>query len=353
MKNILIIGIYPNENNIKDGMVRRIKEIDMKLEKTYKRIYLNISFRKNLKKSFVKNDNLEIYNLNFFKDYFFIRKNLRMYKKIYIHSLYNYLKIYFFKNINEKDIILDIHGVVPEEKKYEGKKYTSVFFNYLEKKLFKKLSKIIFVTNQMKEYYLEKYPSIVAKKANIILPILDSKKENIEHDNITEDRVVIIYSGNLQKWQNIDLMLEVMKKNLSERLLYIFLTGEKEQLKKQISKVNIDERYYLIDSVQPNELSKYYNIANYGLILRDDDIVNRVANPTKLGEYLDYGIIPIVKLEEIGDYNKMGYEHIKMSDNLNILPKLKSKKNINIMKNYRKEISRIDFIKFIENGDNI
>lgn len=43
-------------------------------------------------------------------------------------------------------------------------------------------------------------------------------------------------------------------------------------------------------------------------------IVNKVACPTKLIEYLEHGIIPIVLQPEIGDFNKMGYRYILNDD---------------------------------------
>lgn len=71
-------------------------------------------------------------------------------------------------------------------------------------------------------------------------------------------------------------------------------------------------------------------LAHYGFILRDKHILNRVAAPTKMVEYLFFGIIPIVKYEEIGDVLKLGYEYISYKSDLSNLEPKKSKKNENI-----------------------
>ena len=337
-EKIIIISTYPNKFNIKDGMIRRVSEIDQKLKKDYYRIYLDISLRKNLEKKVFLEDDLEVYKLNLFKNYFFILKKLKESKIVYIHSLYNYLRIFLIPKLDSKSIILDTHGVVPEENEYEGKR-NSRLFQILEKKIFRKLDKAIFVTEQMKKFYKDKYPKEMARIKSIVLPILEDKKNKVSE--ISEElklkiknKTIIIYSGKLQKWQNRDLMMELISKNLSDKFFYIILTGQKEEMEQKFKEKNISNKYFLIDSVLPNELSKYYEISNYGFILRDNHVLNRVANPTKLGEYLDYGIIPIVKLEEIGDYKELGYEYITIDRFNESLSKIKSQKNIEIMREY-------------------
>lgn len=353
MKGILIISEYSNNENIKDGMIRRISEIDKKIEKEVKRIYLDISFRKNLKKEVRIEGNLEVYKVNFFKEYFFIKNEIKKNDTIYIHSLYNYLKIHFFNTKNKK-IILDVHGIVPEEVEFLGNKFKSKVLNYFERKLFKKIKKIIFVTKQMENFYRKKYPENLWKIESHIFPIMENKGYNSKKKltnlpaNIS-NKTIVIYSGNIQKWQNIDLMIDIISKNLSKEIYYIILTGQKAEMINKIQEKRILEECYLVESVLPEELPNYYEIANYGFVLRDSHILNRVSNPTKLGEYLDYGIIPIVKLEEIGDYKKLGYEYITV-DNFNTsLPKIKSKKNLEIMKKYREEVGKKDFYEFIKN----
>lgn len=350
---ILVISQYPDKSNIKDGMVRRINEIDQKLEKNYNRTYLDISFKKNFKKEIRKEKNLEVYKVNFFKDFLFLFFKVKESKIIYIHSLHNYLKIFLIPFVNRKKLILDVHGVVVEETEFENKIKMAKLFKWIEKKLFKNLDKAIFVTKQMQKFYEKKYSQEMKSIKCMTLPIIEENRDKSveiseELKLKIKDKTIIIYSGNLQKWQNIDTMMDLISKNLSNKLFYIILTGQKEEMERRFKERNISSKYFLVDSVLPSELSKYYEISNYGFILRDDHVLNRVANPTKLGEYLDYGIIPIVKLNEIGDYKELGYEYITIENFNNNLFKIKSQKNIEIMKKYRKEAEKLNFLKFIE-----
>lgn len=57
-----------------------------------------------------------------------------------------------------------------------------------------------------------------------------------------------------------------------------------------------------------------YQTAHYGFVLRDDITVNNVACPTKLVEYLQYGILPILLTPNIGDFAARGMEYLPLED---------------------------------------
>ena len=344
MGKILIIGEYPNKDNIKDGMIRRIDQIDKKINEK-KRVYLNIKFFSNIRMTIEEKLKVKIYNINFFLHFIYIKKEINRNKKIYIHSLLNYTKVFLFLKKN-KEVIVDMHGAVVEEMEFYNKKMKFYILWYLEKTMFHRLNKVIFVNKRMSKFFSEKYPILKNKKI-IIYPILDLEK-NIKEGKvelISEDKVNFIYSGNLQKWQNIDLMLENLKKVENENYNYIFLTGQLEELEKKIKSYKI--KNYILKSVLPEELKNYYEKCDYGFLLRDNHILNEVANPTKLSEYMEYGIVPIVKFENIGDYLELGYEYLKIEKISTNLKKYKSLKNKKILEEMKKKIEKIDFIKFI------
>lgn len=351
MKKVLFVGSFPNEVNIKDGMIRRVKEIEMKFV-DYKKSYLDMTYRRTILKKIFKIKKVTVFLINKLLKTLYLDNILSNENNLYIHSLYNYalLHRYIKKNKIKKNIIVDFHGIVPEELVLNNDLRAKKFFR-IEAEMMKNINKAIFVTKVMENFYKEKYPEEMKKIKTLVYPIIDgntSFKEKIEIEEIPKNKVVVLYSGNFQKWQNIELMMETIQKLNCEDIFYIFLTSQKDEAKDVFKKYKIKENSYLIDSVKPSQLWKYYEVANYGFILRDNIDVNKVANPTKLGEYLEYGIIPIVKLEEIGDYKEMGYEYITLEKFNGNLPKIKSEKNIKIMKEYRKKIEEIDFIKFIE-----
>lgn len=342
MNEILIIGEYPNKENIKDGMIRRIKEIDNQLI-DLRREYLNVKFFKNFRSSKLEVDKLiTVYNLNFFVHYFVILNITKKYNHIYIHSLLNYSKI-FFAIKNKQNIILDTHGIVVEEMQFYNKKIKARILNILEKKLFKELKVVIFVSEKMKEFYLRKY-KILKNKKMIVYPVLDREIKIEKSECLENGKVTFIYSGNLQKWQNIDLMLECVKKIENDNYTFIFLTKDIEEFQKKIDFYKI--KNYFLKSVQPEELEYYYKKSHYGFLLRDDHILNRVSNPTKLSEYLAYGIVPILKLEDIGDYKSKEYEYLKVENLSKNLNPRKSFKNQEIIESIL-EKSKINLIEML------
>ena len=98
-----------------------------------------------------------------------------------------------------------------------------------------------------------------------------------------------------------------------------------------------------LKSVAPEELAEYYESAHYGFILRDDNVINTVANPTKMIEYLQYGIVPIVKSPNIGDFATYGYDYITYDSPLSELKPVKSPKNREVA---REIISRTNDVEF-------
>ena len=119
---------------------------------------------------------------------------------------------------------------------------------------------------------------------------------------------------------------------ISEKLFKNFditiLTPDIEIFKQKLGSLT---EFITIKTVLSKELSNEYKTADLGFILRDDSNVNKVACPTKLIEYLQFGIIPIIKQPEIGDFASLGYQYIKLDDLLcNGIPSLEELSKIRI-----------------------
>jgi hypothetical protein len=324
---LLFLAPYPGKQYIKDGAAQRIINIDKEfcLEK---RAYLALSLRHHWKKRIIcHNENLIAYNYNIFLHFFAILKVLRQANIIYTHSIYNFKQIILhLPFIKKQKIWLDVHGVVPEEAGMRKGRFFEWLYNKVEKIAFRRSSGIIYVTEAMKEHYINKY-----KERNKLSVIYNIYPNFIHSKDITvnnDGKTVILYSGNTQVWQRIDLMVELIKSNINSNYEYIILTGDTQGMSAKLKEHKVPSETIILKSVAPEDLWQYYEKAHYGFILRDDILVNRVANPTKMIEYLSYGIIPIVKLEEIGDFGNYGYDRLLYTDfNSSLMPR-KSVKNI-------------------------
>lgn len=352
-KKLLFLAPFPDDRYPKNGMINRIASIDSYF-KAEKRTYLYVSLRKNLKKYHVLNGAIEIFELNLFLHFFRIVNILFSAENIYSHSIHLMKNIWFIILPLKQRIILDAHGVVPEEIEYfERKSYLYYLLLLTERIVFaKKNATIVCVTEAMKIHFIHKYPKFKGKFLVFnIFPeqlIRESTESNVnikQTDVSKIDKTIVLYSGGTAGWQNIELMLDLIEKNQSDNIEYLILTVEIEIFKKIIANYKINEKNIQIKSVSPNELSSYYKIADYGFILREDNIVNNVANPTKLIDYLFYGMIPIVLTPKIGDYLSYGYEYIEY-DKFNTSiekPKNRSIRNIEIAKNIMNANIKVDY----------
>ena len=348
---ITFLASYPSEKDEKDGMMQRILNVD-ELFKNHSRLYVDVGIWRNWKKrQKILSDNLIVYKMNLFLHTWLIVKLLKQSSVIYVHSIYNVrpllLLLFFFKN--KRNIYLDVHGVVPEESLLVGRKTAYCIHNIVEYFAFRLIFGAIYVTDAMKKHYDSKYPWS-SKMPYIVYNIYPNFVTNFNvSEHVETNKTVVIYSGNCQKWQNIDLMLETIKNNKHGLLEYIILTGEPTVITKKIGEFGIDENLWNISvlSVKPLDLPQYYSKAHYGFILRDDIVVNQVANPTKMLEYLSFGIIPIVKSPRIGDFLHYGYEYLLYTDFKTELNPQKSSRNVEIAKEIMR--SKVDLEAFVLN----
>lgn len=344
--NLLFVSLYPNWKQNIEGFIQRVKEID-NLFSDCERVYLEIFFFSNFTKNIYKSNKVTVYTLNWLFHFFLILKLLRNSNRIYIHSVYSGFRIFpqiFFSGINKAKVCLELHGTFQEELEYKGEKWNSKFFGWIEKMLLKKSRIVVFVSKKFEDYYLKKYP-FVNKLKRFIIPTCSSKvlentsnlnpKGLMEKYNITNDDVVFIYSGSIEIWQKIDLMMSIIKQLLQRSTKYKFflLTANPNKMEKIAREFKIipNERVF-IQSVSPEDLANYYEISHYGFVLRDDHILNEVASPTKFLEYLFFGIIPILKSTKIGDFTNYDIDFITIDNLEREFKPTKSHKNILVAK---------------------
>jgi glycosyltransferase involved in cell wall biosynthesis len=354
MKKIVFLAPYPNSENIKEGMMQRVSAIDeMFSNYEYDKTYIVPRF-KTFKTRIKQVDiNTIEFNLSIWRSFSLLIKEIKKADIIYSHSLYGIglAGIFCMPLIKNKNFVWDVHGIIPEEIRLSGQsKLKQFIYSLLESLVIKNASKIIVVTNAMKNHLCLKYKDVNAKF--FVYPILpntiDIKKGFEESD--AAGKINIIYAGNMQGYQNIPLMIQSIKDMLYVPNVYFYiLTGEKVKMLELFeTKALNNKKNIFIDSVKPSELNKYYKKAHYGFILRDDVVVNNVACPTKIIEYLAYGLTCITLTSKIGDFETLGFDHLNLNQlNKDQLKASKSLKNNQIYCNISSENTPSNLISFI------
>lgn len=299
---ITVIAQYPDADNEKDGMIQRIAAMD-NVMKNQDRIYIDISFRRNwMLKKYIIDEHLIYYRMNVILYWWYIFYVCIKSNVCYVHSIYNSLKIipiYFF----HRRVITDMHGVVVDELKMEKRRIKSLLYGVIEYIVMNRGWMFITVTEEMKKHFCYKYKTKEDSFLNISI-FTHHVEDNAEkvHNNNT-----LVYSGNIQAWQCIDRLLEFIYKT-QKKYKWVILSGAKDYFKNKMSSDIV------VESVRPSEVYNYYDVSDFGVVLREDNIVNNVACPTKLIEYIANDLIPVVYSPKIGDFYSYGYKYLLQSD---------------------------------------
>lgn len=305
---IVFIAPYPSEENLRDGMIQRVAAIDG-LVRRERRTYLDISFRRFWRKSVVNIGGVHVFQINALMHFFLIAAMLARARCIYVHSVYNALKVLPF--LLWRRFILDAHGVVPEELSHEGKNVAACLYSFVERIVVLRCMTLICVTEAMRNHFLAKHGRNC--KADLILPILPAlDKDATSRDAGIAPRAhgnTVIYAGGLQAWQNVDKMVAAAAS--VSALRYTFLTSDVRTMEHKLREAGVID--FTCHSVAPDAVKNFYLACSFGFVLREPVLVNRVACPTKLIEYLYWGVVPIVITPSIGDFDETSIRTVKLS----------------------------------------
>lgn len=309
---ICVLAPLITEQNPADGYLQRIHAVDGLFPQQFLRIYLmgdapdgepmNME-EVDEQHFFIRFDSFDKRQLCF------VFRLIEAVGRTYIHSAYRLFagrvspKMTEMLQLPGVQHIWDVHGAVPEECELNGDPGIARVAERIEEQLYRRSSLILCVSEAMKQHLREKYGDTPAKKT--VLPIFADVE--IPELKPRPEEPVILYSGGLQNWQNIpemqDLMAATMEKYNYRVLVpnpegFLRLWGERPDPVMEIT------------SRAPKEMAAEYDRCHYGLALRDDIAVNRVACPTKIIEYLEHGVVPILKSTCIGDFVSLGMQYI-------------------------------------------
>jgi glycosyltransferase involved in cell wall biosynthesis len=298
---ILFVSNYPDNEARKDGMMQRVLAVDGHFS-AWDRVYLGIRFFGNLRQRREQaSDRVAVYRLNFFLHFLAIMRLGSAARCIYVHSIHNgfrALPLYLFRNV-----ITDLHGVFPEELRYSGKRAGALLYGLVERVTVRCSRSLVVVTDAMAEHFRRKYGSFKAVVHTI--PIFDDFPIGRTGESEAARPVTAIYAGGMQKWQNVDLMLQSLSR-ARQGVSCVILTPDVDAFARALAGYGMADAVTL-RSADKGEVYDQYQRADLGFILRDDSVVNRVACPTKLVEYLACGVIPVVLQPLIGDFAAQGY----------------------------------------------
>lgn len=154
---------------------------------------------------------------------------------------------------------------------------------------------------------------------HVVIPCtLNNQFENIQINNTSVNDepiklgymitdIVFVYAGSLAGWQSVNLLAdyvrELLLQNKNYQVLFLSDTHQMiEQLKREFP--NQVQNIKVPTQVVPHYLLQ----CDYGLLIREQSITNKVASPVKFAEYLACGLDVIIS-EQLGDYTEFVLKH--------------------------------------------
>jgi len=222
------------------------------------------------------------------------------------------IPLLFLKVVSQARVIYEIRGAGEEEVNgKESKSFNNRFNDWL---MLKMSNKVFTVSGKLLEHKIGKFGiKLLKQKAMIVYGAADSGyfflnqelRQKKRAELKIEDRLVLLYIGMLDKpWQVPDLIfffVNALIKKIPE-LFFLTITPNLKIADEYREKYGIDENHILIIESSQNMLNEYINASDYGLLLRENILVNNVASPTKFAEYL-LGGLPVIISEGVGDYS--------------------------------------------------
>jgi hypothetical protein len=305
---ILIVAPCPFGASLADGWMSRIGAVD-RLFENVDRIYVDPFTGAPLGAPIENrhNDKVIEYKLNLFDEvhHRLLEHLILKCRFVYVHTVH--LARFILPFYPTGKVVTDMHGIVPEEERLLGRPEHGTFYEGVERVVVTN-SHIVVVTDAMRQHLLAKHPD--AKPCFTILPIIElhSTALSERRRRIPESRYRAVYAGGTQRWQNVDFMLDVADQ-AADFCDFDFLSREHQDIRARAEGRPVGG-VSTFSVANKEELPRHYLRADFGFVLRDDTAVNRVACPTKLTEYLWFGVIPIVKSPNIGDFLAQNYAYI-------------------------------------------
>ena len=162
----------------------------------------------------------------------------------------------------------------------------------------------LFVSHYQREYFSRMYKFMPQK--TYIMPCYNCEiVKDAFYKPEKYEKNIFCYAGSLAVWQYFEETMRFYKRvedKYGDKVALLVLTFDKDEAQHIINTIGI--RNYTINCVSQDKLPEILGKCKFGLILREDNIVNNVATPTKLSTYLSAGLIPVFS-SAIKEYERM------------------------------------------------
>mgnify|MGYP000005627279 CR=1 FL=1 len=188
----------------------------------------------------------------------------------------------------------------------------------------------IAVSQKLVEFWEDNLKVPIPINSFSVIPCTISSLAKIEtSSNDRKETVKLVYAGGTGAWQSFDTVTELLDKALHVQsdLEVLFLSKPHKSIEALIQKF---PNRVKCKWVGHNEVFGLLQSCDYGILIRDQKITNKVASPVKFAEYLNAGLKVLIS-EELGDFTdftKTNHAGIVVTNELPILEKVSADEKI-------------------------
>lgn len=213
--------------------------------------------------------------------------------------------------LNNKRMLLYCLDIWPASMKAYGINESSILFrlvHLLSMKIYQKAERI-FITSRGFRGYLEKLGVNLGNITYLPQYCEDAYRRTGSSSVQKNDKMRMLYAGNIGKLQNLKVALYAMNMIRTEKTVQLHIVGDGSEvgnLKKLSDELHLEDSVYFYNAVPIEEICEYYSTADAFLItLTDDDQVS-LTLPAKVQSYMASGkpIIAAAKGEVIDIINE-------------------------------------------------
>lgn len=125
-----------------------------------------------------------------------------------------------------------------------------------------------------------------------------------------DDRPLVGYLGSAAPWQQPQLLVRCFAalRHRANSVAFLVISPERKTFERLLQEAGIAQSDYRCVSLPHEHTLATLAACDVGFLLRDDTLVNRVASPTKFGEYLRAGV-PVVVSRSLADFATVTESH--------------------------------------------
>jgi len=183
---------------------------------------------------------------------------------------------------------------------------------YIENKCISQAERLSAVSEAMKGWIAENF----GRNDAVVIPCcigsvpaqldLATRATVREQLGFTPSQRVLCYCGGTAVWQKLGEIIKLMAKltPMMPEVRFLFICKNRPEIDRLAGLAGLPVSHYQVVSGTQAEVGRLMLAADAGIILRENDLVNRVSCPVKVGEYLTAGL-PLVISPGIGDLSAL------------------------------------------------